>query len=88
MKFNRGQEYQEPLVPERILLAAVLRRAVLDLSEDSAANIVERRDAIAWIRGRPGLFTFKEVIERLGLPISLINFIKNKAAEADIKYGV
>ena len=48
MRHNANQEDYEPLSPEKVMLAALLQRAVRDLGRH--ARVEDRRDAIKWFK--------------------------------------
>ena len=85
LRFNRGQPHQEVSTPEITLIAAILQRAVRDLSPD--ADDDSRRDAVAWFRGRESRVNFKDCADFLGLGYKLIKLIQTKVDEAEALYG-
>lgn len=74
--------------PERTLLAAILERAVRDLSE--TVDIFDTRDAVAWfldtrkqsVKCAGQYFSFKDCVEGLGLSTSHILYIDEKVRVA------
>lgn len=89
-RFSKREEAEDPLpfkgVPEKLLLAAILRRAIFDLwCHESHVQ----KQVINWFQsteifGTEG-FTFWEIKEYLELSHKHVKWINKKVAEARIK---
>lgn len=83
-KFNSTQPSQEPDVPERALVAAVLRRAIFDLLPH--VELSAKHDAVAWFYGREARISFAACISVLDLGSVFVSNIMKKVKEVEKEY--
>jgi hypothetical protein len=84
LKYNSTHPRQEPDVPEKALIAAVLRRAIFDLLPHVSRS--DRYDAIAWFYGKEARISFADCIDTLDLGSSFISSIMTKVAQLEKSY--